>query len=205
MQYTKNPPLNEHELLPDPMAQFDLWLGAARAAGMIEPTAMNLATVGLDGTPAARIVLFKGFFENGISFYTSYDGRKGLEIAANPNVAATFWWDRLERQVRIEGRAERVPREVTLRYFESRPRESRLGAMISRQSQIVATREELDERLAVSEQRFRDEEIPCPENWGGYVIRPERVEFWQGRIGRLHDRLRYRRGDAGWVIERLEP
>ncbi|MGQ0502063.1 MAG: pyridoxamine 5'-phosphate oxidase [Panacagrimonas sp.] len=205
MQYTQNPPLNEHDLLPEPTAQFQSWLDDARAVGMIEPTAMTLATLGLDGRPAARIVLFKGFYEDGWSFYTSYSGRKGLEIAAHAEVAATFWWDRLERQVRIEGMAERLPRALSQRYFESRPRESRLGATTSRQSAVVATRAELDERLAHNEQRYEGQDIPCPEDWGGYVIRPRMVEFWQGRIGRLHDRLRYRRNGSAWVVERLEP
>lgn len=205
MQYTKNPPLDEHALLPEPTAQFESWLAQARDAGMMEPTAMTLATVGADGRPAARIVLFKGLYDGGWSFYTRYTGRKGLEIAANPDVAATFWWDRLERQVRIEGRAERVPREVSVRYFESRPRESQLGAMTSLQSAVVATREALDQRLADNERRLEGHAISCPEDWGGYVIRPRSVEFWQGRIGRLHDRLRYTRRGTIWVVDRLEP
>lgn len=205
MQYTRNPPLDETALLPEPLDQFRQWLDAARAAEMIEPTAMCLATVAADGQPSARIVLLKGFHDGGLCFYTSHDGRKGRELESEPRVAATFWWDRLERQVRFEGRAERLPRDITQRYFESRPRESQLGAMTSRQSAVVATREELDARLAHNASRFDGQPVPLPDNWGGYVLRPHSVEFWQGRLGRLHDRLRYRCGGAGWIVERLEP
>lgn len=205
MQYTRNPPLDESGLLPAPLDQFQLWLDAARAAEMIEPTAMCLATVAPDGQPSARIVLLKGFHDGGLCFYTSHDGRKGQELACEPRVAATFWWDRLERQVRFEGRAERLPRDITQRYFESRPRESQLGALTSRQSAVVATREELDARLAANARRLDGQPVPLPDNWGGYVLRPHSVEFWQGRLGRLHDRLRYRRQGSGWIVERLEP
>lgn len=205
MQYEKNPPLLEAELLADPLDQLARWLADAVAIGQIEPSAMTLATVDSDGRPSARVVLFKGFHEGLLSFYTNYEGRKGREIEARPDVAATFWWDRLERQVRVEGRAQRLPREVSRRYFESRPRGSQLGALTSRQSSIVASREELDARMAENEARLQDQPVPLPEFWGGYGIRPESVEFWQGRRGRLHDRLRYMRIDQGWRIERLEP
>lgn len=209
MQYTRNPPLDESALQPEPIDQFDQWLAAAREAGMLEPTAFTLATVGADGRPSARVVLFKGFHgegaNRGLTFYTCYAGRKGSELDAHPFAAATFWWDRVERQVRFEGAIEKLPREVTRRYFESRPRESQLGAITSRQSRVVASRDELDARYLANEARLRDQTVPLPEDWGGYVLRPDRVEFWQGRIGRLHDRLRYRREPAGWVVERLEP
>jgi pyridoxamine 5'-phosphate oxidase len=205
MQYDRNPALDEQALLPDPLAQFDRWLTDARAVGMIEPTAFTLATVGYDGRPSARIVLFKGWYESGLSFYTNYESRKGEELEARPYAAATFWWDRLERQVRFEGPVARVSREQSRRYFESRPRPSQIGSLTSRQSRVVATRAELDARFEENERRLQDQAVPLPEHWGGYVLRPERVEFWQGRGGRLHDRLRYRSDLGRWVIERLEP
>jgi pyridoxamine 5'-phosphate oxidase len=205
MQYTRNPPLDEQMLLPDPLAQFETWLADARGSGMMEPTAFTLATVGADGRPSARVVLFKGWYDAGLSFYTNYDSRKGGELEARPFAAATFWWDRLERQVRFEGAVARVSRDQTRRYFDSRPRASQLGALTSRQSQVVATRAELDARLDENERRFREQDVPLPDHWGGYVLRPSVVEFWQGRGGRLHDRLRYRDDHGRWVIERLEP
>ena len=205
MQYTRNPPLEDGSLLPDPLAQLQIWLADARRVGMLEPGAMMLATVDARGQPSARVVLLKGFHDGGLCFYTRYDGRKGVELSTNPLAAATFWWDQLERQVRVEGTTERLPRDVTQRYFESRPRESQLGALTSRQSQVVATRAELDARLAANTASLEGQPVPLPEEWGGYVLRPQRIEFWQGRLGRLHDRLRYRREGDAWVIERLEP
>lgn len=205
MQYDRNPPLDEGSLAAAPLTQFASWLDAARAAGMIDPTAFTLATVGADGRPSARVVLFKGVVDAGLSFYTCYEGRKGRELEARPFAAATFWWDRLERQVRFEGSVRKLSREVSQRYFETRPRSSQLGALTSRQSRVVATREELDARLASNEQRLQGQPVPLPDHWGGYVLHPESVEFWQGRGGRLHDRLRYRREAEGWIVERLEP
>jgi pyridoxamine 5'-phosphate oxidase len=204
MQYEKNPPLLESSVAADPLEQFESWLTDARAEGMIEPTAMTLATVGADGRPSARIVLFKGLHDGGLSFYTNYDSHKGREMAQRAQVALVFWWDRLERQVRIEGVAEKLPRALAESYFRQRPRESQLGALTSHQSQVVATREELDARLAESTARFAGADVPCPPNWGGYLVRPASFEFWQGRRGRLHDRLRYVL-EGRWRIERLEP
>lgn len=205
MQYTLNPPLIEASLDADPLVQFDAWLGDARAAGMLEPTAFTLATVGADSRPSARVVLFKGFHDGGLTFYTCYEGRKGQELAVHPYAAGTFWWDRLERQVRFEGEVEKLPRDVSRDYFESRPRGSQIGAATSRQSRVVATRAELDERLAANVRLLEGQSVPLPENWGGYRIRPQSIEFWQGRRNRLHDRLRYRRQGDGWIVDRLEP
>lgn len=204
-QYTLNPPLDAADLLPEPVEQLQVWIEAARAAGMMEPGAMTLATVGDDGRPAARIVLCKGFHDGGVCFFTNYESRKGRELAALPEASLVFWWDRLERQVRLEGPVERVSREQSLSYFRKRPRESQLGAYSSHQSAVVATREELDARMEANERAFAGREIPLPDGWGGYVLRPRAVEFWQGRLGRMHDRLLYRRQAAGWRIERLEP
>lgn len=204
-QFIKNPPLLEAQLLPDPLAQLQQWLDAAQAAKMLEPTAMTLASVDAQGQPSARIVLFKGFDDGGLTFYTNYEGRKGQELAINPNVALVFWWDQLERQVRIEGVAEKLPLEQSEAYFHSRPRGSQLGAMTSRQSRLLPTREALEQRLADNEKRYEGQTVPHPDYWGGYVVRPRLFEFWQGRLNRLHDRLCYVREGDGWVIERLEP
>jgi pyridoxamine 5'-phosphate oxidase len=204
-QYTRQPPLDESALEREPMAQLARWLKDAQAAGMIEPTAMALATATKDGRPSARIVLYKGAHEGGLSFYTSYQSRKGEELAANGRAALVFWWDKLERSVRIEGRVEKLPRAMGEAYARSRPRGSQLSAFTSRQSRVVASRAELEQRLAENEARVGSAEVPVPENWGGYVLRPECFEFWQGRRDRLHDRLVYRPAGDGWRVERLEP
>jgi pyridoxamine 5'-phosphate oxidase len=205
-QYTRNPPLDESSLAATPQAQFERWLADAVAAEMIEPTAMALATVDPSNRPSVRIVLFKGFEDGAFSFYTHYDSRKARALAGNPAAAATFWWDRLERSVRVEGRVEKLPREVSERYFHSRPRGSQLGAATSRQSRNVASRKLLEDRLAQAEARLAGRPVPLPEDWGGYRLIPEAIEFWQGRRDRLHDRLLYlREGASGWRVERLEP
>lgn len=204
-QYTKNPPLIETEVQREPLAQFERWFTDAEGAGLVEPTAMVLATVDADGQPSARVLLYKGWYEGGLCFYTNYDSRKGEALAANPRAAATFWWDRLERSVRFEGRVRKLPESLSEQYFHSRPRGSQIGAWTSRQSQVVAGRDPLETRLAENERRYADGEVPLPPHWGGYALVPERVEFWQGRLDRLHDRLRYRRSGEGWLLERLEP
>lgn len=204
-QYTQNPPLVEAAILPDPMAQFALWLAEAKAASMIEPTAMTLATVDADGRPSARVVLLKGVQDGALRFFTNYDSRKGAALAAKPFAAATFWWDKLERSVRFEGRVEKLDAAPALAYFHSRPRGSQLGAWTSRQSQVVASRAELEARLAETGQRFAGADVPLPPFWGGYALVPDRIEFWQGRDNRLHDRLRFEKVAERWVLERLEP
>ena len=206
-QYTRNPPLNESDVAPDPLLQFERWFAVAQqpAAGIHEASAMSLATVDAAGRPSLRIVLFKGLDGGGFTFYTNYESRKGSDLAERSYAALTFWWDKLERQVRIEGRVERVSRELSDKYFHSRPRGSQLAAYTSHQSRGVGSREDFDRRLAEVTQRFEGSEVPCPEYWGGYRVLPEAVEFWQGRDNRVHDRLLYTRNGDSWRIERLEP
>ena len=204
-QYTKNPPLVEADVLRDPLAQFAIWLSDAKAIGMIEPTAMTLATVDTDGRPSVRVVLMRGLKDGALRFFTNYESRKGEQLAANPFAAATFWWDQLERSVRFEGRIEKLDVAASTEYFHTRPRGSQIGAWTSAQSQVVDSRATLDARLAVHQQQYAEGEIPLPPFWGGYALLPDRVEFWQGRDNRLHDRLRFRLVDGAWVIERLEP
>jgi pyridoxamine 5'-phosphate oxidase len=188
----------------NPIRQFEHWLKDAQSADLKEPTAMVLATAGTAG-PSARVVLLKEVTDGGFVFYTNYESQKGREIKTNPNCALTFYWGELERQVRIEGRAEPVSREKSAAYFKSRPRVSQLGALASRQSAVIGSRAELEERVSELGARYTDD-IPIPENWGGYCVRPERIEFWQGRPNRLHDRIVFRRkGEGEWRIERLSP
>ena len=204
-QYTRQPPLEEDALDPDPMAQLARWLKDAKRARMIEPTAMTLATATTGGDPSARIVLYKGPYEGGLTFYSNYESRKGGELGANARAALVFWWDKLERSVRIEGRVAKLPRAMAEAYARSRPRGSQISALTSRQSRAVPSRAELEKRLADNVAKLKGQEVPVPENWGGYVLRPAMFEFWQGRKDRLHDRLVYRASGDGWRIERLEP
>jgi pyridoxamine 5'-phosphate oxidase len=197
--------LAEADLLADPVAQFRVWFDQALAAGLAEPNAMTLATCTPDGVPSARIVLLKGLDERGFAFFTSYDGRKAQELAANPRAALVFYWAELERQVRVEGVVERTSAAESDDYFESRPRGSQLGAWSSEQSRIVEGRAVLEARMAALEAKYDGGPVPRPPFWGGFRVRPEVVEFWQGRSSRLHDRLRYRREGGTWVIERLCP
>ncbi len=166
---------------------------------------MTLATVAADGRPSARMVLLKGFDQRGFVFYTNYGSRKAGELNANAAAALVFWWPPLERQVRVEGRAERISREESEAYFRTRPLGSKLGAWASAQSEVIPGREVLEERLEQLMARYASDEVPLPPFWGGYRLLPETVEFWQHRENRLHDRLRYRRDGAAWVVERLSP
>lgn len=197
--------LSEEDLAADPIAQLHVWLHQAQEVYPEEFTSMTLATVDREGRPSARVVLLKGLDERGLVFYTNYDSRKGRELAENPRAALVFYWAGLDRQVRIEGTVERTSREESEAYFISRPLGSRLGAWASPQSQPIAGRGELARRLREVEALF-GEEVPLPESWGGYRVRPETVEFWQGRPSRLHDRLCYSlQPGGGWKIERLAP
>ncbi|HEX7119857.1 MAG TPA: pyridoxamine 5'-phosphate oxidase [Longimicrobiales bacterium] len=199
-------PLLEEAVHPDAIAQFRAWFEEALSAEVVDPNAMTLATATPDGRPSARIVLLKGLDARGFVFFTDYGSRKGRELEANPHAALVFYWPELHRQVRVTGVVTRVPAEESEAYFRSRPQASRLSAWTSRQSEPVASREELEARRREAEAAFPDGDVPRPDRWGGFVLAPEAIEFWQGRTGRLHDRLRYtRRPDGGWRIERLSP
>lgn len=197
--------LDEADLAADPVTQFRTWLGDALAAGVAEPNAMTLATADADGRPSARTVLLKGLDDRGFVLYTNRRSRKGRQLDANPHAALVFLWHPLERQVCVTGRAGPVPDAESDAYFASRPRASQLGAWASEQSAVVGGRADLDTRLDAVTTRFAGGEVPRPPFWGGYRVAHDTVEFWQGRPGRVHDRLRYRRAGSGWAVERLSP
>ncbi len=197
--------LSVSELDPDPIRQFQRWFDEATSAGLVEPYAMTLAAATRDGHPSARMVLLKGFDARGFVFYTNYESRKGGELEQNPQAALVFFWVELERQVRVEGRVERAAPEESDAYFASRPLGSQIGAWASAQSRVIAGREPLERRTAELEDEYAGREVPRPSQWGGYRVVPHVIEFWQGRPSRLHDRLRYRQKDGGWIVERLSP
>jgi pyridoxamine 5'-phosphate oxidase len=197
--------LAEADVDADPVVQFGRWFEQAQQAGLLEPTAMTLATATPDGRPSARMVLLRGFDQRGFCFYTNYESRKGAELAANPRAALVLWWDKLERQVRIEGRVERTSRAESEAYFASRPPGSQLSAAASPQSRVIEDRAVLERRVAELATTLPDGRLPLPDFWGGYRLLPDLIEFWQGRPNRLHDRLRYRRGGDTWKLERLAP
>lgn len=195
-------------LTADPLDLFRQWFDAVVAAGVEEPSAMVLATADGAGVPAARAVLLKGVDERGFRFFTNYASAKAKDLQANPNCALAFVWPTLDRQVRVKGRVERIPLEESAAYFATRPRGSQLGAWASHQSEVIADRGVLDARLAELEARYpAGEEVPLPPFWGGYVVVPDSIEFWEARADRLHDRLRYHRDTPGvaWLVERLSP
>lgn len=198
--------LDEADLAADPYAQFARWLADAQAAGMMEPNAAVLATADTEGRPSVRTVLIKGFDDRGFRFFSNGLSRKGRELHANPAAALCFPWHPVERQVTVRGVAEPLAADEARAYFASRPRDSQLGALTSEQSQVIDGRAALEERYAELERRYPgDADIPMPEHWGGWRLAAEAVEFWQGRPGRLHDRLVYRGGASGWLVERLSP
>ena len=198
--------LLESEIDPDPIAQFQKWFAAAVAANVPEPEAATLATCTPAGRPSARLVLLKGCDQRGLVIFTNYDSRKGRELAQNPCAALVFWWVALERQIRLEGRVEKVAPEESDAYFRTRPRGSQLGAWASAQSQTAASRDAIQARLRDLETQYENREVPRPPHWGGFRLLPDSFEFWQGQPNRLHDRLHYRKREAGgWVITRLWP
>ena len=197
--------LSRASLLSSPFEQFELWFRQAQQAQLAEPNAMSLATASDQAVPALRTVLLKYFDDNGFVFFTNYSSNKARDISVNPQVALMFPWVALERQVVIQGRAEKISSAESLRYFISRPSGSQLGAWVSHQSSVISGRKVLEMKLAQMQQKFRDGKIPLPDFWGGYRVVPEKIEFWQGRPSRLHDRFLYSRQAGEWHIDRLAP
>lgn len=204
--------LNEQDVLPDPLAQFRQWFDEAIMAQRsklemrgVEVNAMTLATSDQDGNPSARVVLLKGLSDEGFAFYTNHTSHKAQDLEQNPKAALNFFWGPLERQIRVNGHVRKLSYEEAAAYFASRPRGSQLGAWVSNQSQAIEDRSVLEQQLAEIEKRFEGQDVPMPEFWGGYVVIPGSIEFWQGRADRLHDRIRYTRKAEGWKIQRLAP
>jgi pyridoxamine 5'-phosphate oxidase len=198
------PPLERSALAADPIEQFADWYRRAEAEAPL-PDAVCLATVDADGAPDARMVLLKGFDAEGFRFHTNYSSAKAMQLAGEGRAALVVYWRELDRQVRIRGAVERLPAEISDSYFATRPRGSQLAAWASPQSRTLRDRDELDTLLAAAERRFEGQDVPRPEGWGGFILRPTSIEFWQGQVARLHDRFRYLREGDGWRIERLAP
>ena len=197
--------LDEKTIDRDPIKQFQLWFNDAVAAKLPMPEAMTLATATPEGKPSARMVLLKQVDHDGFVFFTNYQSAKAEQLDANPYAALVFYWSLLDRQVRVEGSVVKTSAQESREYFSTRPRESQIGAWASAQSQAIGGREVLEQRAHELEDLYRDREVDCPEHWGGYRLKPERIEFWKSRIGRLHDRILYIRNDNAWTITRLAP
>jgi pyridoxamine 5'-phosphate oxidase len=197
--------LDEKTIDRDPIKQFQLWFNDAFAAGLPLPEAMTLATVTRDGRPSARMVLLKQVDHDGFVFFTNYRSAKAEQLDANPYAALVFYWSKLDRQVRVEGSVVKTSAQESCDYFKTRPRESQIGAWASAQSQAISSRDVLEQRARELEALYLDREVDCPDFWGGYRLKPERIEFWKSRIGRLHDRILYQRDPTGWTITRLAP
>lgn len=197
--------LSEESAGSNPLELFQLWFSEAKEEGEQEPNAMSLATVNKSGQPSARIVLLKGLIREEFQFFTNYDSDKGKDIAENNKVALNFFWPKLERQIRIEGLARPISKEESESYFAVRPRESQIGALASNQSSVVPSRKFLEEKFASLTKDWEGKEVPMPENWGGYSVFPTKIEFWQGRVGRLHDRIQFERKENEWERTRLSP
>jgi pyridoxamine 5'-phosphate oxidase len=203
-EYTKSG-LTEDQLLDDPFEMFDRWFDEAMSSEVELINAMTLATASKQGVPSSRIVLLKGVDERGFIFYTNYQSRKAHELLENPNCSLTIFWGELERQVRVVGKAQQISKDESREYFHSRPRESQIGAWASQQSKPLNGREELEARYKNFQEKFNGQEIPLPDHWGGFVVEPSEVEFWQGRPSRLHDRFVYERQGDSWICKRLNP
>ncbi len=196
--------LTENNLNENPILQFEIWMKEAIEANVPEPNAMDLCTVS-DNYPSSRIVLLKGIEKDGITFFTNYESKKGTDMLNNPLVSVNFFWQIQARQVRIQGKVEKISPEDSDLYFKTRPRESQIGAWASAQSSIIKSRKELDDNIESLLEQYKNSEIPRPPHWGGYLLKPTKIEFWQGRPNRLHDRFQYELTNAGWMVFRLAP
>lgn len=197
--------LSKENINKNPFEQFSVWYKLALDSGFLHPDAMTLATSDKNGKPSARIVLLKSFDEKGFVFFTNYESRKGNELAANPFASLLFYWDKIDKQVRIEGSMEKISEKESEIYFHSRPRGSQIGALASPQSKVIEDRKYLEEKFSVLSRKYEGKEIPLPENWGGYRVKPFYFEFWQSRDNRLHDRIRYVKERDFWKLDRLAP